>query len=160
MDASHFNPNGTLTIAQTIKLAAALHQRDKLGVVTLKNGEEAWFSTYVDYAVSNDIIDEAYKALDGVAMNKAITRSEFVKIFHGAMSYYSIKNDVADNAIPDVKMADQNAKEIYDFYRAGILIGSDEKGTFYPESQIKRSEAAAILIRMFDTNARQAITLK
>ena len=93
-------------------------------------------------------------------MNKAITRSEFVKIFHGAMSHYSVKNDVADNAIPDVKMDTKNAAEIYEFYRAGILIGSDESGTFYPESVIKRSEAAAILIRMFDLNARQEITMK
>ena len=33
-------------------------------------------------------------------------------------------NAVADNAIPDVKSDDASAKEIYTFYRAGILTGS------------------------------------
>ena len=51
------------------------------------------------------------------------------------------------------------AAEIYELYRAGVLTGSDAAGTFYPNSSIKRSEVAAILIRMFDTNARQAVTL-
>jgi len=67
---------------------------------------------------------------------------------------------VADNAIPDVKMNDAFADEIYTFYRAGILTGSDAKGTFHPDSSIKRSEVAAILIRMYDTTARQSVTLK
>ena len=46
------------------------------------------------------------------------------------------------------------------FYRAGILTGSDAKGTFKPTSSIKRSEVAAILSRMYNENVRQAITLK
>ena len=57
-------------------------------------------------------------------------------------------------------MGDQNAAEIYEFYRAGILTGMDPSGTFAPNSNIKRSEVAAILIRMFDVSARQAVTLK
>jgi hypothetical protein len=67
---------------------------------------------------------------------------------------------VADNAIPDVKMGDKYADEIYEFYRAGILTGNDAAGTFAPDSNIKRSEVAAILIRMFDVSARQSVTLK
>lgn len=154
MDATHFEPDGTLTVAQTIKLAAVLHQRDKLGKVTLENGTQAWFSTYVNYAIANGIIDESYGTWTGVQMNKAITRTEFVKIFHGAKDYYASINEVADNSIPDVKMDTKNAEEIYEFYRAGILNGSDEKGTFYPDSNIKRSEVATILVRMYDVSAR------
>ena len=70
-----------------------------------------------------------------------------------------IYNTVSDNAIPDVKMDDANADAIYTFYRAGILTGSDGSGTFNPNSAIKRSEVAAILSRMFDSNVRQSITL-
>ena len=58
-----------------------------------------------------------------------------------------------------MKMNDTYASEIYTFYRAGILTGSDAQGTFNPDSSIKRSEVAAILIRMYDANARQAVTL-
>ena len=48
---------------------------------------------------------------------------------------------------------------VYEFYRAGILTGSDAKGTFHSASTIKRSEAAAILLRMFEASARKSIIL-
>ena len=160
MSATEFDPNGKLTIAQAIKLAAALHQLEKNGKVTLKNGDDVWYSTYVAYAINNGIIDKAYGELSYAQMNAAATRSEFVAIFHGAKDFYAEKNTVADNAIPDVKMTDKNAAEIYEFYRAGILTGNDAAGAFAPNSSIKRSEVAAILIRMYDVSARQAVALK
>ena len=83
-----------------------------------------------------------------------------VHIFHEAAKDLRVINAVADNAIPDVKTGAACAAEIYDFYRAGILTGSDVKGTFRPSDSIKRSEVAAILIRMFDSSARRTITLE
>ena len=58
-----------------------------------------------------------------------------------------------------MKATDKFAAEIYEFYRAGILTGSDAKGTFHSASTIKRSEAAAILNRMFDASTRKSFTL-
>ena len=75
------------------------------------------------------------------------------------MDAYKAINDVADNAIPDVKVTDAYADEIYDFYRAGILTGSDGAGTFNGKTTIKRSEVATILVRMYDDSMRQEITL-
>ena len=49
--------------------------------------------------------------------------------------------------------------EIYTFYRAGILTGSDKNGTFYPTNDIKRNEVAAILSRMYDKTARKTVSL-
>ena len=92
-------------------------------------------------------------------MNAPVTRGEFVHIFHGAEEAYKAINTVADNAIPDVKATDKFAAEIYEFYRAGILTGSDAKGTFHSASTIKRSEVATILLRMFETSARKSISL-
>ena len=59
-----------------------------------------------------------------------------------------------------MKATDKFAAEIYEFYRAGILTGSDRLGTFHPTSSLKRSEAAAILVRLYDASQRQYITLK
>jgi len=42
MTADQFEPNGNLTVAQAIKLAAALRQMDKNGEITLKNGTDVW----------------------------------------------------------------------------------------------------------------------
>ena len=156
---TQFQPDSTLTVAQAIKLAAALHQLEHLGKVTLRNGSP-WYSSYVEYAVANGIIETAYQNYTDAQMNAPVTRGEFVHIFHGAESAYAAINTVADNSIPDVKMTDKFAAEIYEFYRAGILTGSDAKGTFHSASSIKRSEVSAILVRMFDTASRQSITLK
>ena len=156
---TQFQPDSTLTVAQAIKLTAALHQLEHLGKVTLRNGSP-WYSSYVEYAVANGIIETAYQNYTDAQMNAPVTRGEFVHIFHGAESAYAAINTVADNSIPDVKMTDKFAAEIYEFYRAGILTGSDAKGTFHSASSIKRSEVSAILVRMFDTASRQSITLK
>lgn len=47
----------------------------------------------------------------------------------------------------------------YRLYRAGILAGSDRYGTFSPDSNIMRSEAAAILSRTVEPSLRKQITL-
>ena len=127
---------------------------------TLSNDRINWYDSYVSYAVANGIIEKDYASYTAAQMNAAITRAEFVHIFHGAESTYKAINQVADNAIPDVKTGDAFASDIYEFYRAGILTGSDAKGTFHPASSIKRSEVSAILVHMFDTASRQSITLQ
>ena len=158
--ANEFKPNATLTVAQTIKLAAALHQLDRTGEVSLKNSGANWYDSYVNYAVVNGIIEKDYANYTKAQMNAPVTRGEFVHIFHGAEEAYKAINTVADNAIPDVKATDKFAAEIYEFYRAGILTGSDAKGTFHADSTIRRSEVSAILNRMYDVSARQSIALK
>ncbi len=159
--ATEFRPNETLTVAQAVKLASAYHEMNYTGDVTLENGAGNWYSSYVDYAVENSIIGSDYASMSTAEMNKPIDRSEFVAIFEKAMDEGSLTgyNTVADNAIPDVKTGDANAEAIYKFYRAGILTGSDGKGTFNPHSPIKRSEVATILSRMYNENVRQSITL-
>ena len=139
--------------------ASAEHELDRTGEVSLKNGGANWYDNYVNYAVTNGIIEKDYANYTQAQMNAPVTRGEFVHIFHGAEEAYKAINTVADNAIPDVKTTDKFALEIYEFYRAGILTGSDAKGTFHSASTIKRSEAAAILLRMFEASARKSITL-
>lgn len=159
MSETSYQPSGSLTVAQTIKLAAALHLKANGESGKLENGTVHWYDPYVDYAVEQGIIEEAYRSRTKAQMDAAVTRSEFVHIFHGALDSYPAINTVAENAIPDVKMDDAYAAEIYDFYRAGILTGSDGEGTFQGTSTIRRSEAAAILIRMYDQTTREHIQL-
>ena len=158
--ATLYKPKGTLTVAEAIKLAAALHQLNKDGKVTLKNGTVNWYDSYVEYGIVNDILDKAYADYTKAQMNTPITRREFVHVFFPAMDNYREINSIADNAIPDVKTADNCADEIYAFYRAGILTGSDKQGTFHPNSTIVRSEVAAILVRMYDASVRVQFALK
>ena len=110
------------------------------------------------YALEKGIIAEDMS----LQADKSITRRDFVKIFRASMpsSEFPVINEVSDGKIPDVAMNADGAAQIYDFYRAGILVGSDTLGTFNPDSNIVRSEVAAILTRMFDNTARKTITLK
>ena len=154
--ARYYMPDNTLTVAQAVKLAAALHQKQSVGFVTLQNGGAHWYDNYVNYAVANSLIEAAYQSKSAEDMNRAVTRAEFVHILSKLLNAGTI-NTV--NNIPDVKSGDAYADEIFAFYRAGILTGSDRLGTFHPESSLKRSEAAAILVRLYDATQRQYITL-
>ena len=158
--STEFRPDENMTVAQAIKLAAVLHQLNYRSKVSLENGYPSWYSTYVDYAIDNDLIERAYGNYTAAQMNSAVTRAEFVHIFHAATDDLRDMNTVAGNAIPDVKIGDAFAAEIYDFYRAGVLTGSDANGTFHPTDSIKRSEVATILIRMYDSSVRRTITLR
>ena len=159
VNATHFEPDGSLTVAQAIKLAAALHQRIENGTVTLKNGSP-WYRSYLEYAVEHGVIEESYLGYSAAALNAPIQRAEFAHILYGAAKSYAVINEIDANALPDVKTGDRYADEIYTLYRAGVLNGSDRSGTFYPTSLIRRSEAAAILIRAFDEEARRTLTLQ
>ena len=98
--------------------------------------------------------------------NEAVTRKEFAWIFAHALPKGALPgiNTIPDDSIPDVQHSglakefwsfrEQAYYEIYTLYRAGILNGSDAKGTFNPTSTIKRSEVAAIVVRMMEPAKR------
>ena len=50
--------------------------------------------------------------------------------------------------LPDYTEGDLYWNGVIALYRAGILMGNDDAGTFRPDSQIRRSELAAILSRL------------
>lgn len=159
---STYKPEGTLTGAECVKLAACMHQLWHTGEVSLNMSPSgAWYRSFVDYALQNGILDGELSGYDG-----AMRRGDFAHIFYRALpeSNYPAVNDIADGAIPDVTMDDEYAREIYTFYRAGIIAGYGADDThvqyaFDAGSTITRAEVAAILSRMFDPAARVRFTI-
>lgn len=151
-----FSPNGTLTIIEAVTLAARMHQMVHDGKVTLRSDPFVWYESYANYADTNGLI---YTSEYWDDRFEPITRAQFVKIFYNVMDSYDSKNTVEAGAIPDVPSSDKYSKQIYAFYRSGILTGSDAKGTFRPQSSIMRCEVAAIMSRMFQPELRLSITL-
>ena len=153
-----FEPERAFTIAETITIACRVHatyQGTPLG--DLRPGsDEPWYMPYVDYAARVGLWTEDADYTD------TASRSEFVQILLGALpeEEYTSINQVPDNAIPDVKTGDPAAYGAYLFYRAGILTGTDDKGTFAPDSTIHRHEVAAILTRMVRPELRMEVTLE
>lgn len=148
-----FEPESGFTVAQAIKIAACLHQYYNNGTVTLQNGEP-WYKTYVDYAVANGVAGESYAAMSDAQLNEPIDRRDFAVIFYNAMPAYEYAPINTVESIPDVAADDAGADEIYALYRAGILDGITEDGSYQPESGIRRNEAAAIVARMLDEDLR------
>ena len=100
----------------------------------------------VDYAVTQGIIQED----DFADYTAAATRAQFAYILSGALPSGALEemNTVEDDSLPDVKMGDAYAENIYTLYRVGILLGNDENGTFNPSGTITRAEAAAMASRV------------
>ena len=150
-----YDYKGNVTLAEAIKLAACLHSIYTTGEANFTQGAP-WYQVYVDYCLSKGILTSGYTDYKAAA-----TRAQFAQIFANAMPTAALPviNTVDDNAIPDVKMGDSCAAAVYKLYRAGILTGSDNKGTFNPASNIQRSEMATIVTRMADADLRKEVTL-
>lgn len=154
--ATKFSPSDNISLAQAITFAARIHSIYTTGSETFVQGKP-WYQVYVDYAISNGIITaNQFNNYDATA-----TRLQFVSILYNALpeSAYNEINTIEDGAVPDVDIGSAYSKEIYTFYRAGILTGSD-KGAFHPASSIMRSEVAAIIARMVDVSLRKSFTLE
>ena len=140
-----FAPEDGMTIAEAITLAARTNNAYGSGDYgfTAADGEE-WYMPYVKYAVENKIIDPQ----DYTDYNASATRGQMAKIFANAhpASEYAAVNSVG--RIPDVAQSSPYYAAVLKLFNAGIVMGNDAYGTFYPESSIKRCEAAAIINRI------------
>ena len=148
--ATTYSPNNNLTYAEAIKLAACMHQLYTTKAVTLTNGSPAWYQSYVDYAKENNIIAKDYE------WTAQATRAGYMEIFAGALPAEALAavNALAEGSIPDVAADHPSAAAIYALYRAGIVQGVDAEHNCNPAANIVRSEVAAILTRMMDSDKR------
>ncbi len=149
---TQYKPDDNMKLVEAIKLAACMNQLHYSGKILLENGTP-WYKTYVDYAKANGIITRDYTESE---LNAAVTRAQYVDIFARALPDDALAaiNTIPDDSIPDVTSDSTYGPAIYKLYRAGILNGSDAKGTFGPSANIKRSAVAAILVRMMDPSYR------
>ena len=151
-----FAPTKNITYAETVKLAACMHQLYLDGTVSLANGKPHWYDSYVDYARASGIITQDYD------WNAQATRADFVEIFAAALprAAFPAVNGVPMDSIPDVSAEHPQAVSVYLFYRAGILTGYPTEGQAYgefrPDKPISRAEVAAILSRMMNSEKRIA----
>ena len=54
---------------------------------------------------------------------------------------------------------DPRLPAVLQLYNAGILTGTDDKGTFRPDALILREQAAAMMTRVSDPELRQTFVL-
>lgn len=146
---NRFIPEGSLTVAEAIKMAAVVHK-----TFTNGNGEfnygSPWYQVYVDYAVENHIItDGLFNDFD-----RKITRAEMARVFSHALPDGAYPGINTIESIPDVDRNTKYTEDIYLLYNAGVIIGNDKNKTFLPDALISRAEAAMLIVRVADPTQR------
>lgn len=139
----NFNPEGTITLAEAVTMAARLHSIYNGGSGDFTQGSP-WYGVYVDYAIENGIIQQN----DFNDFNLAATRGEMTYIFASALPIDELVQINKVTSLPDVKSGTRYHDSIFLLYRAGVITGNDSIGTFAPETNITRAQAAAIITRI------------
>lgn len=103
-------------------------------------GEDGWISTDYDPV--------------GAFPKERATRTMFACLINGAVTdELEVINDTS--AIPDVDPESEDAAAILRLYGAGILVGVDETGRFQGDGELTRAQAATILARVLQPEARR-----
>ena len=150
-DGNVFLPNGNMLVAEAITVAARIHSRYSTGSESFSD-TNPWYQTYVDYASSHGII----QANEFSNYDRAATRGEVAYIFSNALPADELEEQNEVNSLPDVSQNTPYYSYIFLLYRAGVLTGNDDSGTFTPNSNISRAEVSAIISRIILPNTRVA----
>ncbi len=139
-----FSPDGSVTVAQGITMAARINALNR-GQSAPENSKDGnWYDNAVKYALENGIIAEG----DFDSYTRPIKRSEMAELVYDSMPRDAFKAQNSVYAIPDVADSADYTQKLLVLYNAGIVMGSDGYGNFYPDNDIKRSECAAIINRV------------
>ena len=152
---NRFAPDGTITIAETIKLAATARKLYSTATTDFE-ASDPWYRTYVDYAKAEHIITGEYPDYGAAA-----TRAQFAEIMAHALpnSMTEPVNTVQNGTIPDVSYTEHYSGAVYELYRAGIMTGSGSDHRFFPDKRISRAEAAAVVARLMLESRRESVEL-
>lgn len=150
----NFNPDGYVTLAEAVTMAARVYNIYYGGSGTFDTSVGAhWYDSIVSYAEKSGII----KAGQFTDFERQATRAEMATIFATALPSDELNAINKVEAIPDVPSTDARFAAIQSLYNSGIVVGSDTARNFKPDTNIKRSEAAAIICRMAVKSSRLKI---
>ncbi len=144
---SLFSPDGYLTVAEAVKLASSCHQLLKNGKTeNIPASTSAWYSGYLDYARTNNIVTEDYENY-----NAYVSRASVAVLFSRAIANSGASFEEINKAeygdLPDVQTDAWYASAVYRLYRYGIMTG-DANGNINPAGMVKRSEVSALVTRI------------
>ena len=108
-----------------------------------------------DDAIENGIV----QAGDFTSYTAKATRSQMAYLFSRALPASVLPSINNVQTLPDVTGSTKYSQEIFSLYNAGVLTGSDVFGTFKPNDNIIRAEAAAILTRVALPEQRKTVVL-
>lgn len=150
MTATTYEPEGKLTRAQFVKLlACSLADAETLktyeGRHPFKDSEGHWAETYIAWAKDKGIVE-------GVSATEfdpeaPITREQMATIFGRYALKQGIELPKSDNAagsFPDADKISEYAREFVELMRIAGILNGYEDGTFRPQGNATRAEAAKL----------------
>lgn len=150
MTATTYEPAGTLTRAQFVKLlACSLEEAETLktyeGQHPFTDSEGHWAETYIAWAKDKGIVE-------GVSTTEfdpeaPITREQMATIFGRYALKQGIELPKSDNAagsFPDADKISEYAREFVELMRIAGILNGYEDGTFRPQGNATRAEAAKL----------------
>ena len=143
-----FDPDGLFTVGQCLAVASRIHASENGKKIADVGG--AWYMPYVDYCLGEGIIKDG--EFDSFTRN--VTREEAASVFYSSCDKQNLTPINDTKGISDLSPDDDEYESVISLYRAGVLSGSDEAGSFLPKSHIKRSEISAIVARLTDKSFR------
>lgn len=149
-----FDPTGTISTAEALTLACRIHSTYHANQADFTQGEP-WYQVYVDYAAANGI------PTGGTAYNAPATRQQVALMLAAALPAEALPAINQITKFGDSASLSASAlPAVLQLYNAGILTGSDDAGTFHPDSTIQRCEVAALAARIADPTQRKTFTPK
>ena len=150
MTATTYEPEGKLTRAQFVKLlACSLEEAETLktyeGKHPFKDSEGHWAEAYIAWAKDKGIVE-------GVSATEfdpeaPITREQMATIFGRYALKQGIELPKSDNAagsFPDADKISEYAREFVELMRIAGILNGYEDGTFRPQGNATRAEAAKL----------------
>ena len=157
---NRFAPEAFVTKAEVCAIAARIHATYLTGSAKAADAYDSqankpWYDRYVRYCQDNDGILE----IEPREVTKPWLRYNCVMTLSRALpvTEFTAINAVTANAIPGLPSLD-TTEDIYMLYRAGVLTGMDDAGSFCPEAMVRRCEVAAIVSRMIDPSLRVSVS--
>ena len=163
VSSSAYAPEGSVTIAELVTFAARLHALERGAAIPAAAAGEAWYRPYVRYLKAEKCLGDE---LDG-HYSEAATRAQTAGVLAPALSTecYDERNAEAvtvgyasHRRITDVDDYTPYQSDILRLYKWGIVGGVDEDGSFHPNDTLKRSELAALVVRMVEPSARLTLS--
>ena len=148
-----FNPNGSITVAQSIAIASRVHAIYHTGSqdVLNKYSGDKWYSGVEQYAIENNLIKQG--DFTNESMNRPATRAELIYILDGAIPETMLEPINSVENIKDMNRSSKYGNEMYRMVNAGVISGYQDN-TIKPNNKITRAETSAIVSRLIRPSER------
>lgn len=144
-----FNPNGNVSCSEFIAMITRQFYNDKI-----KERVEGtpWYTPNIDAANAAGIMTDVT-----IAPSDPMTRYEMALVMYNVMK----ANGFTIQSLPDASVIADWANVPGNYqsavsacYKMGLLTGTDSNGTFGGAGNMRRSEAAIVMCRLIDANAK------